>query len=43
MFKMVLQMERLEGAKRLERGKLELEELASDVESTSEMEFRETN
>lgn len=43
MFKMVLQMERLEGTKRLERGKLELEEPASDVESTSEMEFQETN
>jgi len=37
MLKMVLQMQRVEG------GKLELEELASDAEGTSEMEFRETN
>ena len=41
--KMVLQMERLEGAKRLEWGKLELEEPVSDAEGTSEMEFQETN
>ena len=39
MFKMVLQLKRLKGTKRFERGKLELEELASDAESTSEMEF----